>query len=196
MLSIACRRSGRADGRRFAAHFADGRSSSPAAAEEHTVDVPQLVAPARRAARGGRPGDAGFEGLLYVAPERFVQPGFQQLLATAGVKLLAIDEAHCISQWGHDFRPEYSQSARFARTSATRRRWRSRDCHRRRAAGHHSPAALAEPNVVITGFDRFEPALRSTLPRQIIGKRRSGEASARPGSRQRDHLLQYAPRRR
>src|SRR3954462_6451777 len=53
--------------------------------------------------------ESGFEGLLYVAPERFFAPNFEPLLARLNVKLLAIDEAHCISQWGHDFRPEYHQ---------------------------------------------------------------------------------------
>ena len=46
--------------------------------------------------------------LLYVAPERLVMPDFVELLKTVKVALFAIDEAHCVSQWGHDFRPDYT----------------------------------------------------------------------------------------
>jgi len=49
--------------------------------------------------------------LLYVAPERLMLDGFLQNVKSWDVKLIAIDEAHCISEWGHDFRPEYRQLA-------------------------------------------------------------------------------------
>ncbi|GBD88446.1 ATP-dependent DNA helicase RecQ [bacterium BMS3Abin03] len=51
--------------------------------------------------------------LLYVTPERFRKPEFVESIKKANVSLLAVDEAHCISEWGHDFRPDYSRIAEF-----------------------------------------------------------------------------------
>ncbi len=59
-------------------------------------------------------GDGQFD-LLYVTPERFRKPDFLAVLQRRRVCLLAVDEAHCISEWGHDFRPDYTRLAEIRR---------------------------------------------------------------------------------
>lgn len=54
--------------------------------------------------------------LLYVTPERFRKQEFAEAIARRNVRLLAVDEAHCVSQWGHDFRPDYSRLAEIRQT--------------------------------------------------------------------------------
>ncbi|MEZ6039668.1 MAG: RecQ family ATP-dependent DNA helicase [Planctomycetaceae bacterium] len=51
--------------------------------------------------------------LLYVTPERFRKPDFLEVISKRNVCLLAVDEAHCVSEWGHDFRPDYTRLAEF-----------------------------------------------------------------------------------
>ena len=99
--------------------------------------------------------DRGEIKLLYVAPERFDYGRTAERLRKAGVSLLAIDEAHCISQWGHDFRPSYLRvkkvheelgSPTTIALTATATPEVRRDITRE--------LALRNPETIITGFDR------------------------------------------
>ncbi|MNK06228.1 ATP-dependent DNA helicase RecQ [compost metagenome] len=65
-----------------------------------------------REARQSRVAKGEFK-LLYVTPERFRKPEFLAAIKDVKIQLLAVDEAHCISQWGHDFRPDYSRVGEF-----------------------------------------------------------------------------------
>ena len=93
--------------------------------------------------------------LLYVAPERFGSPGFEAALQDVRVGLFVVDEAHCVSQWGHDFRPDYFSLADAAR------RLRARATIALTATATPAVAddicrrlRLREPVRVTTGFDR------------------------------------------
>ena len=60
--------------------------------------------------------DAGEIRLLYVAPERLANEGFRMRIRKMKVAMVAVDEAHCISEWGHNFRPDYLKLAKFCRS--------------------------------------------------------------------------------
>src|SRR4051812_16821782 len=93
--------------------------------------------------------------LLYVAPERFSSPGFLEAIREVPIGLFVVDEAHCVSQWGHDFRPDYFRLADAARwlgaealvaSTATATPQVARDIVAR--------LGLRDPAMVTTGFDR------------------------------------------
>ena len=93
--------------------------------------------------------------LLYVAPERFGSPGFEAALSPARVGLFVVDEAHCVSQWGHDFRPDYFSLASAARRLGARATIGLTATATPRVADDIARRlALRDPVRVTTGFDR------------------------------------------
>ena len=100
--------------------------------------------------------EAGKYKIVYAAPERLTCPGFQALASRLFISLLAVDEAHCISQWGQDFRPSYLKIPEFiaslprrpvvAAFTATATRRVQEDIVR--------DLKLVNPNITKTGFDR------------------------------------------
>ena len=115
---------------------------------------------------------AGELDLIYVAPERASQPGFADLLAQVQVALFAIDEAHCVSEWGHDFRPDYrllrplldrfADVPRLALTATADRVTR---------ADILAQLGLPEDGLILAGFDRpnirYSISTRAGLARQL-----------------------------
>jgi ATP-dependent DNA helicase RecQ len=104
----------------------------------------------------------GAVDLLYVAPERLLTGDFQHFLDRVEIALFAIDEAHCVSQWGHDFRPEYLRinevTRRFARVPRLALTATADDITRRDILDR---LALKDAKVFISSFDR--PNIRYRL---------------------------------
>src|SRR5689334_4210227 len=98
---------------------------------------------------------AGQLRLLYVAPERFSSPGFLERIRDARIGLFVVDEAHCVSQWGHDFRPEYFRLADAARwLGAEAILAFTATATPQVAADIAARLGLRDPVRVATGFDR------------------------------------------
>ena len=127
--------------------------------------------------------DSGALRLLFVSPERLATPGFLERLEAAGVESLAVDEAHCISHWGHDFRPEYRQIGEL--------RKRRPDLPIQAFTATATPEVrddivsqlgLRDPEVLVGSFDRpnltYRVKPRQNLVDQIqeVLRRHSGEA--------------------
>src|ERR1700737_4570459 len=127
---------------------------------------------------------AGDLDLLYVAPERLLTPRCLALLGRAKIALFAIDEAHCVSQWGHDFRPEYiglsaiserfPEVPRIALTATADESTRKEIVDRLGLAGApHFVASFDRPNI------RYEIVDKQNAPAQLkafITERHSGDA--------------------
>ncbi|WP_298469992.1 DNA helicase RecQ [uncultured Erythrobacter sp.] len=120
--------------------------------------------------------------LLYVAPERATTSGFQALLSASDIALFAIDEAHCVSEWGHDFRPDYrglrplldrfEHVPRLALTATADQTTRV-DILRQ--------LGLPDEGMIVAGFDR--PNIRYGIaPRDNIGRQLTEFLSRNPGA--------------
>src|SRR5262249_22547771 len=119
-----------------------------------------------------------------VAPERLLTARFLGLAARLGVSTFAIDEAHCISQWGHDFRPEYRQLAEL------KQRFRGASVHAYTATATErvrsdiaDQLGLAAPTVLVGTFDRpnlvYRVVPRVDVRAQVLEvlRRHAGEAA-------------------
>ena len=105
---------------------------------------------------------AGRLDLIYVAPERLLTPRFLELLRRSKLALFAIDEAHCVSQWGHDFRPEYIQlSVLYEQFPDVPRIALTATADELTRAEIATQLQLEEARVFISSFDR--PNIRYTI---------------------------------
>jgi DNA topoisomerase III len=138
---------------------------------------------------------AGQLDFLFIAPERLGVPGFPELLARRPLGLIAIDEAHCISQWGHDFRPDYRllgqrlpqlRPAPVVALTATATPLVQRDIATQLGLG---PKA----RLFIHGFRRHNLALEAL---EVPQKERPGRALAWLSSPDRRPAIAYAPTRK
>ena len=122
--------------------------------------------------------------LLYVAPERFASPGFVEQVQRARLGLFVVDEAHCVSQWGHDFRPEYFRLADAARYLKARALMALTATATPQVAGDIvARLRLDQPVRVTTGFDRPNLSFAVVPCKTSADKhRRIGTVLSEPGA--------------
>ena len=119
--------------------------------------------------------------LLYVAPERATGEGFRRLIGRTNLALIAIDEAHCVSEWGHDFRPDYRQLRPLLDDNADVPRLAlTATADRRTRADILTQLGIPEDGLVIAGFDR--PNIRYNIrPRDGISQQLKMLLARQPG---------------
>jgi ATP-dependent DNA helicase RecQ len=119
--------------------------------------------------------------ILYLAPERLAVPETRELLVRTGVSLLAIDEAHCVSQWGHDFRPEYMQIGEAAAAlGGVQRIALTATADAGTRAEIQAKLFNRKPAIFVHGFDR--PNLRLAMrPKNEVRRQLSTFIEARRG---------------
>jgi ATP-dependent DNA helicase RecQ len=112
---------------------------------------------------------AGNLDLLYVAPERATTDGFRRLIDREQLALIAIDEAHCVSEWGHDFRPDYRQLRDLLNAHADVPRLAlTATADARTRADILQQLDISEDGLIVAGFDR--PNIRYHVrPRDGVG---------------------------
>ncbi|MEE4350476.1 MAG: DNA helicase RecQ [Pacificimonas sp.] len=136
--------------------------------------------------------DDGSLDLLYVAPERATMPVFQERLANARLSLIAIDEAHCVSEWGHDFRPDYRQLRPLAdRFPGVPRIGLTATADAVTQADIAQQLGIAPDKVVVSGFDR--PNIRYHVEQ---GRSRQAQLLRWLDARRGRAGIVYAPTRR
>ena len=113
--------------------------------------------------------------LLYVAPERLDDPAFLDLARARGLALLAVDEAHCISQWGNDFRPSYQRIRGFIDALPTRPPVMALTATATRQVREDIEASLGlrDPLRVVASFDRPNLTFLVERPEGRVGKDRA-----------------------
>jgi ATP-dependent DNA helicase RecQ len=133
---------------------------------------------------------AGELDLLYVAPERATGEAFRRLVSRVNLALVAIDEAHCVSEWGHDFRPDYRQLKPLLDDNADVPRLAlTATADARTRADILAQLGIPEDGLVIAGFDR--PNIRYHVRhREQTGKQLRQLLAAQPGP-----AIVYAPSR-